>query len=161
MAKFRRTAGWADWRETDPNVPCPICPHERPHRNRILHVAPLENGHELHAWSYDDSRWPEMGSNGGPSDYGWSWAIVNPSKYPDEPDKYNDHQDPEHFLAGDGGDSGDFDDPNHNDFIPTLEQAKKQAEQHYQRIFPLGTDTGKHDSGVDYDDIMRNYRDHL
>lgn len=161
MAKMRRTAGWADWRETDPNAPCPICPYERPHRNRILHVAPLENGHELHAWSYDDSMWPEIASQmrspGTPKDYGWSWAIIDPSGYPDEPSKYEEHGDPDHELAGNGGDGGHTDDPWHTDYIPTLEQAKAEAEAHYQKMFPAGSVNTSHDSGFDYDSFMRDY----
>lgn len=43
----------------------------------------------------------------------------------------------------------------------SAEAAKEKAERAYQRLFPLGTDTGSHDSGVDYDDIMRNYKDYL
>ena len=43
----------------------------------------------------------------------------------------------------------------------TREQARDAAEKHYEQLFPLGTDTGSHDSGVDYDDIMRNYKDYL
>ena len=158
MARFRRqAAGWADWRETDPDAPCPICPYERPHRDRILHVAPLENGHELHAWSYDGKLWPGLGSNLGPEELGWNWAIVDPSKYPAEPSKYEEHGDPEHTLAGNGGDAGDPDDPWHRDHIPTLEDAKAEAEAHYRRLFPIGTDTGGHDSGFDYDDFFKNY----
>lgn len=47
-----------------------------------------------------------------------------------------------------------------HDFL-TREQARAAAEKHYEQLFPLGTDTGGHDSGVDYDDIIRNHRDYL
>jgi hypothetical protein len=81
---------------------------------------------------------------------------VDPSKYPEEPSKYESHQDPDHHLAGNGGDGprGE-DDPWHRDYIPTLEDAKAEAEEHYKKMFPLGTNTGKHDSGVDYSDLNK------
>jgi hypothetical protein len=41
----------------------------------------------------------------------------------------------------------------------TREQARDAAEKHYERLFPIGTDTGKHDSGVDYDDLGKFLRD--
>lgn len=37
----------------------------------------------------------------------------------------------------------------------TREQAREAAEQHYQKLFPIGTDTGSHDSGVDYSDLNK------
>lgn len=154
MAKMRHTAGWADWQEVDPEEPCRVCPWTHP--ERLLHRARLENGHELHAWSWDDTV-TGIGKNG-PDEYGWSWAIVDPSKYPAKRSKYEHHQDA--HLAGDGGDGGDYDDPGHTDYIPTLEQAKQQAEQHYQKMFPIGTDTGPHDSGVDYSDL-NSFKDFL
>lgn len=144
-AAVRSTAGWADWRQVDTSGPCPICPWNHP--DTIRHVAPLENGHELHAWSYDDD-------GGTPEDYGWSWAVVDPSKYPAEPNKYSGHVDPEHHLLT-GGDDGSDD----GDYIPTLDEAKSRAEAAYQKHVPLGTDTGTHDSGVDYSDLNQLMRD--
>lgn len=41
------------------------------------------------------------------------------------------------------------------------EEAARGMEAHYKNLFPLGTNTGGHDSGVDYDDIIKNYRDYL
>ena len=35
----------------------------------------------------------------------------------------------------------------------TVDEAKKAAEEHYKKLFPIGTDTGPHDSGVDYSDL--------
>lgn len=37
----------------------------------------------------------------------------------------------------------------------SADAAKQKAEQAYQRLFPIGTDTGKHDSGVDYSDLNK------
>ena len=37
----------------------------------------------------------------------------------------------------------------------SADEAKQLAEEHYQRLFPLGTDTGRHDSGVDYSDLNK------
>ena len=31
--------------------------------------------------------------------------------------------------------------------------AQRDAEEHYKRLFPMGTNTGGHDSGVDYSDL--------
>lgn len=38
---------------------------------------------------------------------------------------------------------------------PTREHAIAAAERAYQWLFPLGTDTGGHDSGVDYSDLNK------
>ena len=37
----------------------------------------------------------------------------------------------------------------------TREQARDAAEKHYEKLFPIGTDTGSHDSGVDYSDLNK------
>ena len=37
----------------------------------------------------------------------------------------------------------------------TREQARDAAEKHYEKLFPIGTDTGSHDSGVDYSDLSK------
>ena len=41
-----------------------------------------------------------------------------------------------------------------HDFL-TREQAREAAEKHYEKLFPIGTDTGGHDSGVDYSDLNK------
>jgi hypothetical protein len=39
--------------------------------------------------------------------------------------------------------------------IRTADEAKSLAEAHYEQLFPIGTDTGPHDSGVDYSDLNK------
>lgn len=46
--------------------------------------------------------------------------------------------------------SGDHDPPPHSP-----EEARQAAEAAYQKLFPIGTDTGGHDSGVDYSDLNK------
>lgn len=43
--------------------------------------------------------------------------------------------------------------------IKSLDEAKQLAEEHYRNLFPIGTDTGTHDSGVDYSDLNQLMRD--
>ena len=92
--------------------------------------ARLENGHSLHIGS---GQW---GSNR-PSDTYWDYHIADPSGL---------------IIASGGWDEG----PNHqNPTIRSPEEAKRQAEEHYEKLFPIGSDTGKHDSGVDYSDLNK------
>ena len=48
----------------------------------------------------------------------------------------------------------------HSDHIHTLDDAKAQAQSHYEGMFPIGTNTGSHDSGTDYSDL-NSYMRHL
>lgn len=138
-----------------------------------LHKAPLENGHELHAWRY----------TGHPDDkQGWQWAISDPSraseygKFPGEghADWSNYNGSPPQistWLAAGGYGAAadanlarrhqgiDFEVPQAG-HINTLEEAQQQAQEHYQRLFPIGTSTGGHDSGLDYSDL-NSYMRHL
>lgn len=146
-----------------------------------LHKAPLENGHELHAWAYRDE--PDAAD-------GWNWAIVDPHSHKSRSyvEGYNDSLDNgtdwdvnphvsgspppiASWLAGGGmymdstsatahRNLGESFDVAHSDHIPTLEDAKAQAQAHYQKMFPIGTNTGGHDSGVDYGDL-NSYMRHL
>lgn len=134
-----------------------------------LHKAPLENGHELHAWRYTQH----------PDDKeGWQWAINDPSRsseygtFPNDDhagDWSNYDGSPPQIstwlACGGVGAASDADlsrkhrkldlEVAHADHIPTLEHAKAQAQNHYQNMFPIGTNTGSHDSGTDYSDLNK------
>lgn len=159
MARFRRSAApqwaekyqpWADWRritKKDGNTAynewhgdASGTPQDTYHH----WMAPLENGQELHAWSYqhdDRSR-----------DYGWTWAIRNP--HGDETGWDENNQ---MWLSGGGPDSPIHDEDEDEDAIyPDLDSAVKKAEEKYRKLYPLnGPGTGTHDSGVDYSDLNR------
>lgn len=110
------------------------------------HECRLENGHVLYCTQVKSR--PEVG---------WQWGIYD-----------RNHPDPEVRASAVrkggqrwGGDTPD--DP--QDHLPTAEHARRQAEQEYQKMFPLGTSTGGHksqigDSGVDYEKLI-NPRDDL
>lgn len=135
-----------------------------------MHKAPLENGHELHTWKYTEH----------PDDKeGWNWAIVDPSKkapafIEDEMDSVPNPGSPppvSSWLAA-GGQGAGTDvylshkhrgfgpEMVHNHHIFDVDQAKEEAQNHYQKMFPIGSDTGPHDSGVDYSDL-NSYLRHL
>ena len=110
---------------------------------------PLENGHNLHVWHFDNN----LDHN-----RGWSWAITDPSLAPPSD---SHHPRSSSWLAA-GGDTAHHhnqwsqDMPEgaqvvHDQKIPNREEAQRQVEEHYQKMFPIGTSTGGHDSGVDYD----------
>jgi hypothetical protein len=142
-----------------------------------LHKAPLENGHELHAWRIQERFEPEEG---------WHWAITDPGsqahqdyiKNWSEDDPGDNHEydwdvNPQHagspppiasWLAAGGIHAGHcrqisnlhngphFEIGNDGK-IDSLDEAKRQAQNYYHKMFPLGTNTGPHDSGVDYSDL--------
>lgn len=167
MARFRHLhANSSDWIQT--------------HGGDGLDVfkSPLENGHALHVWKF---------SNDWNKERGWSWSITDPSlPPPTDPDHWwnqsparshtpagqrdLEHHPYSHTWLAAGGDTAyshnlyTEDAPGeivHKRPIATREEAQREAEEHYQKMFPIGTSTGFHDSGVDYDDIMKNYRDYL
>lgn len=118
-----------------------------------FHKARLENGHELHAWRYEN---PEAGQ-------GWNWGVVDP----EQPKPEHEYSLPGEFkYLAKAGEDAKYDDRQtggsliHGDQIDSFDEAKQQAQKHYQKIFPIGTDTGFHDSGVDYSDL-NSYMRHL
>jgi hypothetical protein len=167
LAAWRKTA--FDWqqRQYDPGKHTSY--EQKLFDDVELHKASLENGHELHAWRYTQH----------PDDKeGWQWAISDPSRsseygsYPDDGDAGDwsnyDGSPPQistWLACGGVGAASDADlsrkhrkldlEVAHADHIPTLEHAKAQAQNHYQNMFPIGTDTGSHDSGVDYSDLSK------
>jgi hypothetical protein len=92
-------------------------------------IAPLENGHELHIWEN------LMGG-------GWGWAVYVPAN--------EQEAHPDNWPA-----SSDYGRPGCNGIkMPkTEEEAKAAAEGAYRILFPIGTHTGEHDSGIDYSDL--------
>lgn len=117
------------------------------------HKAKLENGHELHAWQV---RGPEGDGDG------WHWAISNPGNISD--DELSEWSHPEELghMAVAGRNAGWVSDGGtvvHDDYIYSLDDAKQQAQEHYKTLFPIGSDTGPHDSGVDYSDLNRFLRE--
>lgn len=96
----------------------------------------MENGHELYCTTIKSK----------PED-GWQWGI-----YDNNQEDPNDRAYPI-YRGGQNWGRPEKDEP--NDHLPTLEHAHRQAEDHYQKLFPVGTDTGSHDSGVDYSDLNK------
>ena len=160
MAKFRRTAAgewasdyqpWGDWRRikkkdgytnyNEWHSEATGAPQSTYHH----YVAPLENGHELHAWSY---RHNERNEN-----YGWSWAIRDP--HGDE----TGHDEDNNMWLDAGGPDGPrtpLDEDEEGLRYPDLPSAVKKAEENYRKLYPIGgAGTGTHDSGVDYSDLNR------
>lgn len=117
------------------------------------HKAKLENGHELHAWEHHG---PEGGD-------GWHWAISDPGGAPDGELSEWSHPEEYGHLAVAGQGAGWIKDGGtvvHEDYIHDLKEAKRQAQEHYKEMFPMGgTGTGGHDSGVDYSDLNKFLRD--
>lgn len=135
MAKFRhlRTAGWADWKPTAPSV----------HGGERYRAA-LENGHVL---TMDND--PK---------YGWQWALFEPSGTMTADDgvpvPVTD------LRTGGGSRWKGLPGATATEHLPTREHARQQAEEAYQKLYPIGTNTGKHDSGVDYSDL-NSFKDYL
>ena len=92
--------------------------------------ARLENGHALNVSS---GQW---GSNRASDTY-WDYDITDA-----------DGQ----IIASGGWDENGG---NQRPTIRSPQEAKQRAEEHYQKLFPIGTDTGPHDSGVDYSDLNK------
>lgn len=148
MAKMtggrRRTAGWADWKpapelddpDRDPREVMSLSTSWS-HNAGIVdhHVAPLENGHKLtvRRWANPGSSW----SNGP-----WDFMIDGVSSIPE---LSNYHPSDDSYATLGHAYQG----------LPTKEHAMQAAEDAYRRLTPAGTNTGGHDSGVDYSDLNK------
>lgn len=172
MAKFRRLSSpQFDWRENG-NQEESRRTYTPGHKDTYLFdrwTAPLENGHWLEVKGL-----PHHNIGNG---YG---AIINLGGHPDdknpafpeigevpyqqlvvhssgsvrpmedvvkENEKLNDHS-----VDGPGGLRTRYRAINSH---PDRESAIAAAESAYQQMFPLGTNTGNHDSGVDYSDLSK------
>lgn len=127
-----------DWKERELRL--------GPNVSKTTYRAMMENGHGLVAHEADN---PENG---------FHWSIYEPAPFTPKPGSP---------MAGlmklvSFGGSGRDQTPSlySGEHLPTLEHAKQQAEQAYQELYPIGTDTGSHDSGVDYSDL-NSYLRHL
>jgi hypothetical protein len=126
--------------------------------------APLENGHRLRVWddTINEPHWGPLEPGGyqmgnlpaEPPKSHWKAVIDHGAMRPNDPDAYAaagypDDWQPSHTVV------------NHNrsklrgKAHPTLEKAIRAVEQRYRKMFPLGTNTGPHDSGVDYSDLSK------
>lgn len=135
------------------------------HPNTEAYHAPLENGHRLKVWddSITESRWGALDEQGfrlgelPPEKPGshWKGGWDEGEDFPNDPDMpgYPNNQHP-HWEA-----VYDENSPLRAKAYPSREQAMRAVEQRYRQKYPLGTSTGSHDSGVDYDinDIMRRF----
>lgn len=102
-----------------------------------------------------------------PARFGQSWARLENghtlAAMP--PSQTNPDRGAEWYLwTGGGGDEdvtgggrGWEGDPraHSTDHLPTIEHAMAAAEEAYAKLYPIGTDTGPHDSGVDYSDLNK------
>ena len=177
-----RIASAFDWRLTHEGRPW----HDNLDQNYEVHSAPLENGHELHAWkdtSEPKSSWEwaiTHPRNAASKEYSKKWTPENLWDGPprDHPWRQSEEWNPpqplvSEYLAAAGPESKynvrcfdrwlpDHEPPVlvHSDHIPSLGHAKQQAEEAYQKMFPLGTNTGGHESGNDYSDL-NSFKDFL
>jgi hypothetical protein len=127
LAAWRRTA--FDWKPD----PLSLEGTER-------HRAALENGHVLAIQHHPD--------------HGWNWTMFAPAGHMEginggPPTPITE------LVTGGGarwkGLSGFYS----TDHLPTKEHARQQAEEAYQKLYPIGTNTGGHDSGTDYSDLNK------
>jgi hypothetical protein len=123
--------------------------------------APLENGHRLRVWddSITRSRWGPLEEGGHrmgdlpPEEPGshWMGGFDHGPDFPSDPDMpgypHNIHPD---YTAVYEEDS-----PLRAKAYPTKEHAMRAIEKRYREKFPIGTNTGPHDSGVDYSDLNK------
>ena len=91
------------------------------------HRSKTENGHQLYVYRV---RRPD----------GFAWSIYAPHQDSDNPATMT-------MVDGAGHRYGDE--------IPSVEHAKAAAEEAYKKLFPIGTDTGPRESGVDYSDLNK------
>lgn len=123
--------------------------------------APLENGHRLRVWddTINEPRWGPLEPGGSrmgdlpPEEPGSHWKagwdegvdFPNDPAMPGYP--HNTHP---HWEA-----VYEHDSPLRAKAYPTREEAMKAVERRYRQKYPIGSDTGSHDSGVDYSDLNK------
>lgn len=102
--------------------------------------APLENGHALWVYGHGDQPWTGTGEGG------YIAALDNLPYDPDFPED-SDGENNWLYHVREEATSGKL------KKFPTREHAMRAAEEAYQKHFPIGTNTGGHDSGTDYSDL--------
>jgi hypothetical protein len=136
------------------------------HPDTEAYHAPLENGHRLRVWddSITEPRWGPLEEGGyqmgelppEPPGSHWKGIIEHGVDRPElhDPDAY--------AAAGYPADWHVRHTPVYHNrsklrakAYPTREHAIRAVEKKYRQMFPIGTDTGKHDSGVDYSDLNK------
>jgi hypothetical protein len=107
------------------------------------HTAPLENGHALQVWQWgaqyrdpDSHEFYSPEEINNPKHQQWDCQIYTPTK-----------EDPEYAVYHKGG-------------FASKEEAMSHSQEQYEKMFPVGINTGGHDSGVDYSDL-NSYMKHL
>ena len=109
----------------------------------------MENGHWLQVNGLPNHPDPRVG-------YG---AMINLGGHPETPWAETQH---ERIPLAPFATSGPHEEIPHlrRESFPSREQAMRFAEDHYRKLFPIGTNTGPHDSGVDYSDL-NSFKDYL
>lgn len=146
MAKFRRQASpQFDWRRSPE--------HDSPGISTDHHTAPLENGDSLHVYRLDLSDHDVWMHELRPHDL--------PMRFPIPRNPFDESSDWNVKINKPGFDrrNQQYIDDNGSP-ITDKETAMERAEQKYKEQAP-SWDRPPHSSDVDYEDIMRNYKDYL
>jgi len=112
------------------------------------HHARLENGHTLSV--HQDRSKPHEG---------WSWGLTVPKGIITDADGSNP-QEMRELVTGGGKNWEKIHGAYASHHLPSREHAIRQAQEAYQTLYPMGTNTGGHDSGNDYSDL-NSYMKHL
>jgi hypothetical protein len=126
--------------------------------------APLENGHRLRVWddTINEPRWGPLEEGGHkmgdlppePPKSHWKGGFDHGVDFPSDPEAhaaagYPTNWKPSYTSVYEESS------PLRAKAYPTKEQAMRAVEKRYRETFPIGTNTGKHDSGVDYSDLNK------
>lgn len=124
--------------------------------------APLENGHRLRVWddSITEPRWGPLKPGGyqmgdlPPEKPGshWKGGFDHGVDFPRDPAA---HEAAGYPLPWGPAFTAVYEEnsPLRAKAYPSKEEAMAAIEKKYRETFPVGTDTGTHDSGVDYSDL--------
>lgn len=123
--------------------------YDLPHNPAVEgHHARLENGHTLSV--HQDRSKPHEG---------WSWGLTVPMGTLTDADGGNPQQ-MLNLVTGGGKNWEKINGAYATDHLPSREHAIHQAQEAYKQLYPMGTNTGGHDSGNDYSDL-NSYMKHL
>ena len=118
--------------------------------------APLENGHRLRVWDDTNNEDQFMFPKEAPGSH-WKGGIDEGEDFPNDPQMpgYPNNTHPNWTAAY------EEDSPLRAKAYPSKEEAMRGVEKKYREKFPIGTNTGPHDSGVDYSDLNSVLDQHL